>query len=612
MKITPSKDRQARGVFYTPLAVARRILQGVLAHLPSAGPLTICDPACGDGAFLSEAWRMLAARGGAGHQLLGVDIDPVAVAAAGQTMSGLDTSVLGDVRQDVAPGGEIVLREVACDATEAETDARINWDVRRGDALVGPEWQTLATGPAPPHTFDWRQSFPTLLGQRNDPSAPAGVAAWSAPDAPGGLDAVVGNPPYLNIRRWTKGQSPQCLAFLRRRYRSADGAYDAYVLFLERAYELLRPGGVCGMIVPNKLATLDYARSCRRLLAEQTTLLAVDDLSSLKLFPGANVYPYILIWKKAFPLSVQRPIVTQITSEQQLSQPYVAGQESGVFTAERFQLGARLSLESRVPTCPLQDCAILHSGATGFSAQRLAGQLVEASLDDDLSQAAADISAATINGDLPTIEPSSADNPPESFDFIVSGNIDRYCLQLGDVRFMKRFFRRPQLPGQASLLSAGKRRLYQAPKIVIAGMTRRLEAAWSPGPLALGVQVYAVVEMQMPPLYLLALLNSTLLSHLFRIRFAAKRLGGGYLAINKSQLAQLPIVRYESAPGLAAGLEDLARQRCRLEQEPTDHSPRDAATLDARIDALVYQLYQLTSAEIALVEAASARLAGPR
>ena len=41
--------------------------------------------------------------------------------------------------------------------------------------------------------------------------------------------------------------------------------------------------------------------------------------------------------------------------------------------------------------------------------------------------------------------------------------------------------------------------------------------------------------------YLLGLLNSKLLSFLFRGRFRAKQLSGGFLAINKSQLDQLPI-----------------------------------------------------------------------
>ena len=47
------------------------------------------------------------------------------------------------------------------------------------------------------------------------------------------------------------------------------------------------------------------------------------------------------------------------------------------------------------------------------------------------------------------------------------------------------------------------------------------------------MQVFAASDFQVDPQYLLALLNSKLLTYLFRTRFAAKRLAGGYVAINK-------------------------------------------------------------------------------
>ena len=128
------------------------------------------------------------------------------------------------------------------------------------------------------------------------------------------------------------------------------------------------------------------------------------------------------------------------------------------------------------------------------------------------------------------------------FPFITSGNIDRYRVSMGDVRYMQRKFRDPVLPVASHLLTPAKRRLFAEPKIVVAGMSRRLEAAWCDQPLALGVQVFAAAEIQVDPFYLLALLNSRLLSHLFRTRFSAKRLAGGYLSVNKGQLARLSIV----------------------------------------------------------------------
>ena len=75
--------RRALGAFYTPADVADRLVE---LTLPSGAP-RVCDPACGDGAFLLAAARHLERRGIdrttiARDLLWGTDVDADAVAAA--------------------------------------------------------------------------------------------------------------------------------------------------------------------------------------------------------------------------------------------------------------------------------------------------------------------------------------------------------------------------------------------------------------------------------------------------------------------------------------------------------------------------------------------------
>jgi adenine-specific DNA-methyltransferase len=134
-------------------------------------------------------------------------------------------------------------------------------------------------------------------------------------------------------------------------------------------------------------------------------------------------------------------------------------------------------------------------------------------------------------------------------------------------------------------------------------MTKRLEAAFDPGGLALGVQVYAAAECRDDPRYLLALLNSKLFSYLFRTRFRAKELAGGFLAINKGQLAQLPVrVIDEANPDEIHLRTQLIKQVEVLLAAPFAKAAIDPLA-ERRIDELVYRLYRLTAAEIDRVEA---------
>jgi len=472
--------RRAGGVYYTPPEIAQQLAELTLGPLLS--PLSPGGRgAGGEGAAMREAsapLRILDPACGAGELL-------IAAHAVIRAREGFAASMHGiDIDESAAAQCRQRLGQAGADAIQ----------IQPGDALA------------------------------EEPPFPAGA-----------FDVVLANPPYVSIRELARQRTPDEVVALRERFRTARGNFDLYVLFIERALQWLRPGGRCGLIVPNKWATLDYARPCRELLQEQATLEDVVDLSAHRVFRDASVYPHLLV----------------------------------------FTLG----VESQVATQPLGSLVRLACGTPGYAAARIASLLAE-------------VDAA----------PSSA------LPFITSGNIDRYAIRTGNVRYQRRRWRDPRIAPDSSVLTRRQRQLFASPKLVIAGLTRRLEAAWDAQGLALGVQVFAATEFQADPFYLLALLNSKLLSYLFRTRFAAKRLGGGYVAVNKGQLARLPVVdcsRFNS--------DDQQRlvRLVVLAKGSSDRSLQLAAA-DAEIDRLVYKLYRLTAQQIGQVEAHFSELSAPR
>ena len=104
--------RESRGgTHFTPATLARclveRALESLDPPLEQRSSLTLCDPACGSGAFLHEALRTLRRAGFAGRlQLIGYDISPAAIAMArfAVTSSLRDWMPAGGVALDLQPG----------------------------------------------------------------------------------------------------------------------------------------------------------------------------------------------------------------------------------------------------------------------------------------------------------------------------------------------------------------------------------------------------------------------------------------------------------------------------------------------------------------------------
>ncbi len=587
-------SRRARGAYFTPKRVVRYIVRHTLAPLlrdasPDRLP-RILEPACGEGVFLVEAYRHLLA-----WSLDRYRKDPEGYAVGPKRRLEKDkadewrltleerkrilfASVFGlDQDANSVKAAKSALAKAVIDGDVRRTDAlttRLGANIHCGDALIGPDFRANAMERQATSPFSWEDSFRDVL---------------DSPD--NGFDAIIGNPPYVNIRILTKSRGEEVKDYLKSHYRCAHGSYDLYVLFLEKAFQLLRTGGVCGLIVPNKIATMDYAKPCRSLLLERATITRIADISQCGAFPDAGVYPYIIIWKKHRPSKRHRIAVFHAGATDDL-----AGDRTTLHVGQAelspetgLTIHGSLSVESRTTTRRLGEIADLHSGTTGFVASKVAAHLREHSVDRN----------------------------KDCFDFIVSGNIDRYVIRPGDVRFMKQRFARPVLPAKSACLSDGKRELFRNPKIVIAGMTRRLEAAYDPGGLALGVQVYAVAKPAEDPRYLLALLNSRLLSYLFRIRFQAKQLAGRYLAINKGPLEGLPIRivepsdkrdrnRQQRLVELAEAMQEMALEQPLRELGAAEEENVSGKSdlVDREIDRIVYQLYRLTEREIDTVESA--------
>jgi hypothetical protein len=97
-----------------------------------------------------------------------------------------------------------------------------------------------------------------------------------------GFDIVLCNPPWVRSHNWPRSIG----AIARRRFQvcrtnggPGGNQIDLALLFLERALQLLAPGGALGIILPAKFMRSLSGAAARRLLLEQTDIISIEDHS---------------------------------------------------------------------------------------------------------------------------------------------------------------------------------------------------------------------------------------------------------------------------------------------------------------------------------------------
>ena len=309
------------------------------AVLDTLRRVRVCDPACGSGAYLLGMLHELldlrsclfAARNLdpisayerkleiIENNLYGVDVDPFAVNIArlrlwlslavdfeGENplpLPNLDFKIeSGDSLTAPNPEGlgqqafrgELIqqYREAKADFMTAHGGAKLEL-AQRIDTLK-QEILTWTHGGRPVSGFDWPVEFAEVFSD-------------------GGFDIVLANPPYVRADAQFKHlradeQMRQAAIGEWKAYRSTllkSGVYqtlyekwDLYIPFLERAHELLRPGGRMVFIISDAYNAAKYARKSHEFFVEEARIERIDFCTDIPLFE-AGVSNTIVHFAKA-------------------------------------------------------------------------------------------------------------------------------------------------------------------------------------------------------------------------------------------------------------------------------------------------------------------------
>ncbi len=304
--------RKAGGVYYTPTYIVDYIVKNTVGRLVAEkkpGPrggvshLRILDPACGSGSFLIGAYqflldwhrdqyvedgpgnwvtgkspRLYQSQGGEWrltteerkrillNNIFGVDIDPQAVEV---TKLSLLLKVLeGENEQSIGKQIDLFRERVLPDLSD---------NIKCGNSLIGPDFYRHRQANLfneeeafRINAFDWQKEFAGIMQA-------------------GGFDAVIGNPPY--VRQEGLGEYK---SYFQEKYEVYHGIADLYAYFIEKGISLLKTGGYFSYIVANKWLRANYGSPLRGWLRKRQ-IVQIVDFGDLPVFKQATTYPCVLV-----------------------------------------------------------------------------------------------------------------------------------------------------------------------------------------------------------------------------------------------------------------------------------------------------------------------------
>jgi type I restriction-modification system DNA methylase subunit len=196
--------------------------------------LTICDPACGSGAFLNQALDFLIRE----HRY----IDELQAKLFGDALvlSDIENSILENNLYGVDLNEESVeIAKLSLWLRTAQPNRKLNDlnnNIKCGNSLIDDP------AVAGDKAFNWQQEFPKVFEK-------------------GGFDVVIGNPPYGALLE-----------------SEIDVSNETYLLFYKKGFELIRKEGILSFITPDSWLINRNAKFIRKLFRTQGSIVSIRDV----------------------------------------------------------------------------------------------------------------------------------------------------------------------------------------------------------------------------------------------------------------------------------------------------------------------------------------------
>ena len=321
--------------------------------------------------------------------------------------------------------------------------------------------------------------------------------------------------------------------FLKNKYVWAYKIYDILVPFFERGFSLLNKNSYLSFITSNKFLSTDYGVKIRKDLLHNYQIDLLIDISMIKVFKDAAVYPIIITVKNSRKPENWKIKIARYTDINDLGTSIVK------IPQERYnskKINYLIYIPMNNDSFKLFDKIFNHQNCTTVG-NEFTGHYREF----DFTK-------------WKNYEIFVKDIPGENFGedhlyYITNNDIEKFQIQISDQSYFSRILSEKDNPKKLKIPQE-KWDLFKKELLLIKEVALELICALSKNYVNIG-KLYGLRLKKDSTLknysyyYFLALYNSNLLDFYFRVNFWNTHLSGGYLNFHFSYLSILPILRIE-------------------------------------------------------------------
>ncbi|GAA7042978.1 hypothetical protein HpCHC98_04070 [Helicobacter pylori] len=390
------------------------------------------------------------------------------------------------------------------------------------------------------NAFEWRFEFPEVLNDEGDFS---------------GFDCIIGNPPYIDYRKIDEKTKIFLSKFSSVYKKSKEGSI--FVYFIERASQLIIKHGEISFINPIAYLCKPTDQGIRDYIDKNLKITMLIDLSNIKIFESASTYTCINIFKRE--------------------------NKKNEILFQRFDDFTELSSNKddflKIPSVNIEHISIFLDPISRHIAERCKTQL------GDFCKIFCGLSKIGFRSDVINT------NNKKSVYFLESSDIYRYYVNDFGKKFLKRI---------DGYFSQEKRQIFESQDIIfMTRMTNQIRCVVVP----LGVyggKVNILHDFKIDRFLILGILNSKLMTYFYKKKFFPTHMQGGAFGFDTLSVETLPIPQItKSNKPIADKIIALVDKILALKEKDPKANTQE---LEKEIDALVYQLYNLTDEEIKIIE----------